>query len=160
MADIYDLGKENLLLGMYILTEFFWNRIKSNRNKKKIIYLDEVWKLINNSSGKGTAEFVQKIFKTIRKYKGSAVAVTQDLQDLFLLDNGNYGRGIITNSSIKIAFSLEEQNINILNQYINLSEKERMLIQSLPKGNAWIGIENNRLLIKVEASNLENEIIK
>jgi len=145
---------------MYVLTEFFWDRIKSNRNKDKIIYLDEVWKLIGGSSGKETAEFVQKIFKTIRKYKGSAVAVTQDLQDLFMLENGNYGRGIITNSSVKIAFSLEEQNISILNQYINLSEKEKLEIKSLPKGNAWIGIENDRLLLKIEATNLENEIIK
>lgn len=46
LVDIYDLGKENIAIGMYIAIELFLSRIKKDRNKEKIIYLDEVWKLL------------------------------------------------------------------------------------------------------------------
>ena len=46
IADIYELGEENIKYGMYIFTELFWDRIKINRNVKKAIYLDEIWRLI------------------------------------------------------------------------------------------------------------------
>ena len=46
IADIYELGEENIKYGMYIFTELFWDKIKSDRNVKKAIYLDEIWRLI------------------------------------------------------------------------------------------------------------------
>ena len=78
VADVYDLGEENLKYGMYLFTELFWDKIKQNRSKKKAIYLDEAWRLIGVTSNKDVASFIYKIFKTIRKYSGSAVAITQD----------------------------------------------------------------------------------
>ena len=46
VADIYDLGEENLKYGMYLFTDIFWDKIKENRKEKKAIYLDEIWRLI------------------------------------------------------------------------------------------------------------------
>ena len=74
---------------MYIFTELFWDKIKSDRTTNKAIYLDEIWRLIGVTSNKYVASFIYKIFKTIRKYGGSAVAITQDVSDLFSLDNRN-----------------------------------------------------------------------
>lgn len=45
--------------------------------------------LFGVTSNKYVAGFIYKIFKTIRKYGGSAVAITQDVSDLFSLDNRN-----------------------------------------------------------------------
>jgi len=86
IADIYELGEENIKYGMYIFTELFWDKIKANRDVKKAIYLDEIWRLIGVTSNKYVAGFIYKIFKTIRKYGGSAVAITQDVSDLFSLE--------------------------------------------------------------------------
>ena len=107
-----------------------------------------------------TAEFVQNLFKTIRKYRGAAVAITQDIKDLFFLENGKYGRGIITNSEIKVCFSLEKQNIEILNEFFELSIKEKLEISSLEKGKAWLLAQKDRTIIRVEASPKEHMIIK
>lgn len=41
------------------------------------------------TSNKYVASFIYKIFKTIRKYGGSAVAITQDVSDLFSLEERN-----------------------------------------------------------------------
>ncbi len=89
IADIYELGEENIKYGMFIFIECFWDKIKSSRKIKKAIYLDEIWRLIGVTSNKYVAGFIYKIFKTIRKYGGSAVAITQDVGDLFSLENRN-----------------------------------------------------------------------
>ena len=130
-----------------------------NRKNKKIIYLDEVWRLIGITSNKNVASFIYKIFKTIRKYGGSSVAITQDISDLFSLENGTYGKSIINNSSNKAFFSLEEENISILSEYTNLSEKEKVEIRSLKRGESLLFAGDEHILTKIECADYEKEII-
>ena len=159
IADIYDLGEENIKYGMFLFTDLFWDKIKKNRKIKKAIYLDEVWRLIGITSNKEVASFVYKIFKTIRKFGGSSVAITQDISDLFSLENGTYGKSIINNSSNKVFFSLEEENISILSEFTKLSEKEKIEIRSLKRGECLLFAGNEHILTKIEAGEYEEEII-
>ena len=159
VADVYELGEENLKYGMYIFTELFWDKTKKDRKIKKAIYLDEIWRLIGVTSNKNVASFIYKIFKTIRKYGGSAVAITQDVSDLFSLDNGTYGRSLLNNSSIKTFFSLEEENIKVLSEYANLSEKEKIEIKSLKRGECLMFVGDNHILANIESDEFEKEII-
>ncbi len=160
IADIYDLGEENLKYGMYLFTDIFWDKIKENRDEKKAIYLDEIWRLIGVTSNKEVAAFIYKIFKTIRKYGGSGVAITQDISDIFSLENGTYGRSILNNSSIKTFFALEEENIKILSEYSNLSEKEKVEIKSLKRGECLMFVGDDHILTKIESSELEKKILE
>lgn len=159
LADVYELGEDNLKYGMYVFTELFWDKIKKNRKIKKAIYLDEIWRLIGITSNKEVASFIYKIFKTIRKYGGSAVAITQDISDLFSLENGIYGKSILNNSSIKNFFSMEEENIKILEKYSNISEREKIEIKSLKRGECLMLAGDNHLLTKIEAADFEKKII-
>ena len=160
VADIYELGEENLKYGMYLFTDIFWDKIKENRNKKKAIYLDEIWRLIGVTSNKEVASFIYKIFKTIRKYGGSSVAITQDISDIFSLDSGTYGKSILNNSSIKTFFALEEENIKILSDFANLSEKEKIEIKSLKRGECLMFVGEDHILTKIECSELEKKILE
>ena len=139
VADVYELGEENLKYGMYIFTELFWDKIKENRKNKKAIYLDEIWRLIGVTSNKNVAGFVYKIFKTIRKYGGSAVAITQDISDLFSLEEGNFGK--------------------VLKKYTNISEKEEIDIKSLRRGETLMFVGENHILAEVKSFNYEDDII-
>ncbi len=159
IADVYELGEDNLKFGLFVFVELFWDKIKINRKNKKAIYLDEIWRLIGVTSNKDVAGFIYKIFKTIRKYGGSAVAITQDISDLFSLENGIYGKSILNNSSIKSFFSLEEENIKILSENINLSEKEKIEIKSLKRGESLMFIGDEHILVNVEASDYEKKLI-
>ena len=159
VADVYDLGEENLKFGIYLFTEYFWDRIKINRKIKKAIYLDEIWRLIGVTSNKEVASFIYKIFKTIRKYGGSSVAITQDVSDLFSLEKGIYGKSIINNSEIKLLFSLEEENIKTLSMYSNLTEKEKLEIKSLRRGECLMFVGENHILAKIEADEYEKNIV-
>ena len=160
IADIYDLGEENLKYGMYLFTDIFWDKIKENRNKKKAIYLDEIWRLIGVTSNKEVASFIYKIFKTIRKYGGSSVAITQDISDIFSLDEGIYGKSILNNSSIKTFFALEEENIKILSEFTNLSNKEKVEIKSLKRGECLMFVGDDHILTKIECSESEKQCIE
>ena len=160
IADVYELGEDNMKFGMYLFTDLFWDKIKKDRTIKKAIYLDEIWRLIGVTSNKDVAKFIYKIFKTIRKYGGSSVAITQDISDLFSLEDGAYGKSILNNSSIKTFFSLEEENINLLSKYSNLSEKEKIEIKSLRRGECLLFVGNEHILLKVEANNFEKNVIE
>ena len=159
VADIYDLGEDNLIYGMYLCVQIFWTKIQKNRKQKKCIYIDEIWRLIGMNSNKYVASFVYKIFKTIRKYSGSAVAITQDISDLFLLEEGKYGKCIINNTSFKFIFSLEEENIKILEKNMDLNENEKIKIKSLRKGENLAIIEKDHVLLNIISSDFEKEMI-
>ena len=159
IADIYELGEENLKYGMCLFIELFWDKIKKDRKIKKSIYLEEIWRLIGVTSNKDVASFIYKIFKTIRKYGGSAVAITQDVSDLFSLENGTYGKSILNNSSIKNFFSLEEENLNILQQYENISDREKIEIKSLKRGESLMIVGDDHIVTRIESADFEDEII-
>ena len=160
VADVYDLGEENLKYGMFLFTTLFWDKIKKDRSIKKAIYLDEIWRLIGVTSNKEVASFIYRIFKTIRKYGGSGVAITQDISDLFSLENGVYGKSILNNSEIKTFFSLEEENIKLLSEFTNLSEKEKIEIKSLKRGECLMFVGDEHILTKIESSDEERKVIE
>ena len=159
IADIYELGEDNLKYGMFLFVDLFWDKIKKNREVNKAIYLDEIWRLIGVTSNQYVASFIYKIFKTIRKYGGSGVAITQDISDLFSLEDGIYGKSILNNSSIKSFFSLEEENILVLEKYAHLSEKEKIEIKSLKRGESLMFIGEDHVLVKIESTKCEKEVI-
>ena len=160
IADIYELGEENFKYGMYLFTELFWDKIKKDRKIKKAIYIDEIWRLIGVTSNKEVASFIYKIFKTIRKYGGSAVAATQDISDLFGLEDGIFGKSILNNSSIKSFFALEEENIKILKQYTNISDKEAIDIKSLRRGECLMMVGEDHILAQIDSADYEKNIIE
>ena len=160
VADVYDLGEENLKYGMLVCSEILWDKVKEKREERKTIYLDEIWRLIGVTSNKDVASFIYKIFKTIRKYGGSSVAITQDISDIFSLEGGIYGKSILNNSSIKTFFALEEENIKILSEYSNLSEKEKIEIKSLKRGECLMFVGEDHILTKIESSKVEKKIIE
>ena len=160
IGDIYELGEENIQYGMYIFIELFWDKIKKDRNLRKIIYLDEIWRLIGVTSNKETASFIYKIFKTIRKYGGGATAITQDVSDLFSLEEGAYGKSILNNSELKLFFSLEEENIKTLEKYIDINQKEKIEIKSLRKGECLFFVGKDHILTKINSDKFEQELIE
>lgn len=157
VVDIHEINEIEMPIVMFIVTDFFWDMIKKDRTKKKILYLDEVWKMINKNEY--TADFVFKLFKTIRKYGGAATAITQDISDFFMLESGKYGKGILNNSSIKTLFQMEENDLNVLENVMKLSEEECYKLINMPRGTAIMHAGRNRIMIDVIASQKEHELI-
>ena len=109
VLDLSELKGKLLPVGMFIALDYVWDRIKSDRTKRKAIFIDEIWQLIGANSNRMAAEFCLEIFKVIRGFGGAAVSATQDLSDFFSLEDGRYGRAIINNSKNKIILNLEPE---------------------------------------------------
>jgi len=159
IADISQMDSTIVAASMYAVIELFWDKIQESRGVKKIIYLDELWRLIGSSGNQYTADFVYKIFKTIRKYGGAATAITQDVADFFDLEGGRYGKAIINNSALKFVLHLEEEDIGILRNILKLSEEEEFKIRNFERGNCLFYAGKNHVEAKIQAYDYEYDLI-
>ena len=76
------------------------------------------------------------------------------------MENGSYGKSILNNSEIKTFFSLEEENIKLLSEFTNLSEKEKIEIKSLKRGECLMFVGDDHILTKIEASEDEKKLFE
>ena len=65
VLDLSELKGKLLPVGMFIALDYVWDQIKSDRTKRKAIFIDEIWQLIGASSNRMAAEFCLEIFKRI-----------------------------------------------------------------------------------------------
>ena len=159
IIDISKIKEEYFDMHLFIIIEMFWNIIKQDNQCKKIIYIDEIWRLLNNKTNNLSADFVVQIFKTIRKYKGAATAITQDIYDLST--NGNvYGKSIINNSFFKCIFKVDAENTKNLANLINITENEMKKIRNIKRGECLFMLNNNNSIIKISSSKYEQGIIE
>ena len=159
VADVSELKDDLLPVGMYIVTDFFWDKIKEDRTQKKIVVVDEAWNLIGSTGNRQTAGFILEIFKIIRGYDGSAIAATQDVNDFLALEGGKYGKGIINNAKMKILLQIEEEDAESLRRILKLSQEEMAKVTSFKRGHALFYAGSNHLAIEFVASQEEKDMI-
>ncbi len=159
IADISKMEDKDVAVGMYLIVDIFWDRIKKNKGEKKVIYIDEIWRLIGGTGNLQTAEFIYKIFKTIRKYGGAATAITQDVSDFFALEGGKYGKAVVNNSALKFILQLEEEDIKILKEVLKISDEEMLKLKNFERGYGLLFSNKNRVVTKVAANKFEYNLI-
>ena len=159
VLDLSELKGKLLPVGMFIALDYVWDRIKSDRTKRKAIFIDEIWQLIGANSNRMAAEFCLEIFKVIRGFGGAAVSATQDLSDLFSLEDGRYGRAIINNSKNKIILNLEPDEAEHVRETLKLTRTEVRAITQFERGEALISSNNNKVPVVIKASQIEKEMI-
>ncbi len=157
--DLQDLSGNLKSIGMFIVMDFLWARIKEDRTERKAIYIDEAWQLIGASTDKSVADFVHRIFKIVRGYGGSAILATQDVSDLFAYQDGKFGKAILSNSKTKIILQLEQVEAEALQNSMELSKAEIRDIINFERGQAMICANNNKVPVQIRASRLEHELI-
>lgn len=155
--DMSDLSDELKPVGMYIALEYIWDKARENKTKKKIIAIDEAWKLI--SENELAANFVKEIFKLVRGYGGAAIAATQDVKDFFALNDGAYGEAIINNSCLKFLYKIEPRESKIIQRIFELSDSERETITNFRRGQALVKSNSNTFAIDYKASRYESLLV-
>ena len=159
VLDLSELKGKLLSVGMMIALDYVWDKIKSDRTKKKAIMIDEIWQLIGAGSNRMAAEFCLEIFKIIRGFGGAAISATQDLSDFFGLEDGRYGRAIINNSKNKIILNLEPDEAEFVRDTLKLTKTEIRSITRFERGEALICSNNSKVPVIIKASKEEQEMI-
>jgi type IV secretory pathway VirB4 component len=144
---------------MMIALDCVWDNIKADRTKRKAVFIDEIWKLIGESSNRQAAEFCLEIFKIIRGYGGGAFAASQDISDFFSLEDGKYGRAILNVSKTKIVLNLEPDEAEYVREVLKLSRTEIRSITQFERGEALITSNTNKVPVFVKVSKAESALI-
>jgi len=128
-----------------ILMETFINKMRRLKGVRKMILLEEAWKAL---SKEGMAEYLRYLFKTVRKFFGEAVVVTQEVDDI--ISSPVVKESIINNSDCKILLDQRKymNKFDSIQALLGLTDKERSQILSINQSNdplrrykeVWIGL--------------------
>lgn len=115
-----------------IIMEVFISKLRKLGDKRKMILIEEAWKAI---AKEGMAEYIQYLFKTVRKHFGEAVVVTQEIEDI--ISSPLVKQAIINNSDCKILLdqSKYQNKFEQIQKLLGLNEKEETLVLSVNKAN-------------------------
>ena len=159
VLDTSGMPDDLLLPGIFWATDVASDLIMDASTELSALIADELWSLVGANSNPLAAGFVQEMVKTIRGLGGIAVTSTQGMQDLFALDNGKYGKGILDSSRIKLVMQMEEQEARLIQGVLNLSEDEVRQITRFRRGEGLLCIGYNHVPIAFHATQREYDAI-
>ncbi len=115
-----------------IIMEVFISKMRKLKGIRKMILIEEAWKAI---AKEGMAEYIKYLFKTVRKFFGEAIVVTQEVEDI--ISSPVVKQAIINNSDCKILLdqSKYQNKFDQVQELLGLTEKEKTLVLSINKAN-------------------------
>ncbi len=115
-----------------IIMEVFISKMRKLKGVRKMILIEEAWKAI---AKEGMAEYIKYLFKTVRKFFGEAIVVTQEVEDI--ISSPVVKQAIINNSDCKILLdqSKYQNKFNQIQELLGLTDKEKTLVLSINKAN-------------------------
>jgi conjugation system TraG family ATPase len=115
-----------------VIMELTLSKMRKLKGVRKLVLIEEAWKAIAKS---GTAEYVQYLFKTMRKFFGEPMVVTQEIEDV--ISSAVVKNAIINNSDCKILLdqSKYQNKFDQIQELLGLTDKDKALILSMNKAN-------------------------
>ncbi len=159
VLDTSGMPDDLLLPGIFWATDIAGDLIMDAGSDLSALIADELWSLVGANSNPLAAGFVQEMVKTIRGLGGIAITSTQGMQDLFGLDGGKYGKGILDSSRIKLVMQMEEQEARLIQGVLNLSEDEVRQITRFRRGEGLLCIGYNHVPVQFHATEKEYDAI-
>lgn len=115
-----------------IIMEVFINKMRKLKGIRKMILIEEAWKALMKE---GFADYIKYLFKTVRKFFGEAIVVTQEVEDI--ISSPVVKQAIINNSDCKILLdqSKYQNKFDQIQELLGLTDKEKALVLSVNKAN-------------------------
>ncbi|MCT4592420.1 MAG: DUF87 domain-containing protein [Candidatus Gracilibacteria bacterium] len=149
---IRDLEEALRPIAMFVILNFIWTRVRSSL-KKRILVVDEAWSIMQYED---SAKFLYGLAKRARKYWLGITTITQDVEDFL---KSEYGKPIITNSSMQLLLKQAPGSIDALGKVFNLTEGEKYLLLNSGVGQGIFFAGLKHVAIQIIASYTEDKII-
>ena len=143
-----------------IIMEVFINKMRRLKGVRKLILIEEAWKAI---AKEGMAEYIKYLFKTVRKFFGEAIVVTQEVDDI--IQSPIVKESIINNSDCKILLDQRKymNKFDDIQAMLGLTEKEKAQVLSINMNNdpnrlykeVWIGLGGTHSAVYATEVSLE-----
>ena len=121
-----------LPLTTIIITQVFLDKMRKLKGVRKILLIEEAWKAIMRQ---GMANYIRYVFKTVRKFYGEAIIVTQEVDDI--ISSPIVKQTIIANSDCKILLDQTkyQNRFEQIQELLGLTDKEKALVLSINRNN-------------------------
>lgn len=139
-------------VAMQIILDFVWTKVRKDL-KKRLLVLDEAWYLMKFED---SASFIHGIAKRARKYYLALTTATQDVQDFLSTD---YGKAVLSNSSIQMLLKQSPTEIDLVSEIFYLSEQEKQLLLSANVGEGLFFAGLSHVAMRVVAAPFEHNLI-
>ena len=149
---VRDLEDELRPVAMYVILSYIWNKVRS-KLKKRLLVIDEAWSMMQHED---SAKFLFGLVKRARKYYLGVSTITQDVEDFLKSD---YGKPIITNSSMQLLLKQSSTAIDILKKIFNLTEGEKYMLLNSGVGQGLFFAGLKHVALQIIASYTEDRII-
>ena len=159
VLDTSGMPDDLILPGIYWAIDVANDIIMNAGGELSALIADELWSLVGAGSNPLAAAYVQEMVKTIRGLGGIAITSTQGMQDLFSLEGGKYGKGILDSSRIKFVMQMEEQEARLIQQILNLSEEEVRQITRFRRGEGLLCIGYNHVPVAFHVTKKEYDAL-
>lgn len=159
VLDLSGMPDDMIADGTFWATSIAYDLIMNCETDLSALLADELWSLVGATANPQAAGFVLEMVKTIRGLGGIAVTSTQGMQDLFGLEGGSYGKGILDASRIKLVMQMEEQEARLIQDKLNLSEDEVRQITRFRRGEGLLCIGYNHVPVAFHTTPREYEAI-
>ncbi len=115
-----------------IIMDTFLQKMRQLDGVRKMILIEEAWKALATAN---MAEYIKYLFKTVRKFFGEAIVVTQEIEDI--IGNPIVKDTIINNSHCKIMLDMNDflSRFDDIQRMMSLSDKEKDLVLSINRNN-------------------------
>jgi conjugation system TraG family ATPase len=115
-----------------VIMDVFVSKMRRLKGVRKMILIEEAWKAI---AREGMAEYIKYLFRTVRKFFGEAIVVTQDIEDI--VSSPVVRHTIINNSDCKILLDMSkhQNKFEQIQGLLGLTDKEKALVLSVNKAN-------------------------
>ena len=149
---IRDLEDELRPIAMYTIMNYIWNIIRSEL-KKRILVVDEAWIMMRHED---SAKFMFALVKRCRKYYLGVTTITQDVNDFL---TSQFGKAIVTNSSVQLLLKQSPSAVKLVQETFMLTEGEKYLLLESGLGEGIFFAGAKHAAIKIQASYAEHQII-
>ena len=139
-------------IAMHIILDFVWTKIRKSL-KKRLLILDEAWYMMKYED---SASFVYGIAKRARKYYLGLTTATQDVEDFLSTD---YGKAVLSNSSIQVLLRLGTAEADMVTKTFHLTDGEKRLLIASGIGEGLFFAGQNHVSIKVLSAPFEHKIV-
>ncbi len=150
--NIKNLEEELRPVAMHIILDYVWTKVKRSL-KRRLLILDEAWYMMKFED---SASFVYSIAKRARKYYLGLTTATQDVEDFLKTE---YGKAVLTNSSLQILLKQGTAEVDLVGETFYLSEGERELLLAADVGEGLFFAGRNHVAVKVIAAPFEHQLI-
>lgn len=150
--NIRDLEDELRPVAMYIILNYIWNKVKSDK-RKRILVVDEAWQLMKYED---SANFMYSIAKRARKYQLGLTTISQDVEDFL---SSRMGRAIVANSSLQLLLKQAPSAIDLVGQVFKLTPSEQARLTQFPIGEGLFFAGLNHVVMRVLASDTEYGLV-